>query len=270
MPDPSLDLEDLTQQVLNSEKYRSISPELVKDLLTRELARRAKPREAVKAVRSKLHQVGSAYQEKPPPYTAWLADLASLPPDLRDPVVLSFIQRVLPAHASTRERVPILPRFFRECLAELGEISSVLDIACGLNPLAIPWMPLKQDFTYTACDIYADMIGFLNQFFLHFQVNGSASYADVTQTIPDVEVELTLVLKTIPCLEQLDKDSGRFVLNAIRSPNILVSFPARSLGGRSKGMVQFYEQHFHALVSGQPWRINRFEFPGELAFLIRK
>lgn len=270
MPDRQPNLDELARQVQALEKYSSISPELVKDLLSRELTRRASPREAVKAVRNKLHQVGSAYQEKPPPYDKWLAELATLPADLADPAVHAFLQRLLPAHTSTRERVPILPRFFRECLAELGGVESVLDIACGLNPLVIPWMPLKQGFTYTACDIYSDMVDFLNQYFTHFGINGTALVADVTKSIPAFDAQLTLVLKTIPCLEQLDKDAGRTLLTSISSPNILVSFPARSLGGRAKGMPQFYEQHFRTLASGQPWQITRYEFPGELAFLIRK
>jgi 16S rRNA (guanine(1405)-N(7))-methyltransferase len=270
MPDQPHDLEVLAQQVQQTGKYRHISSDLVKDLLTRELAKRASQREAVKAVRNKLHQVGNAYQEKPIPYQVWLKELETLPADIANPLVQSFIQRVLPAHTSTRERVPILPRFFHECLAELGEITSVLDIACGLNPLAIPWIPLKTGFTYTACDIYGDMVGFLNAFFAHFQLNGKALVTDVTSSIPAVDAQLTLVLKTIPCLEQLDKNAGRFLLNTITSPNILVSFPAHSLGGRSKGMPQFYEQHFRDLIADQSWQITRFEFPGEIAFLIRK
>jgi 16S rRNA (guanine(1405)-N(7))-methyltransferase len=270
MPDHQPDLDELARQVQALAKYRSISTDLVKDLLGIELAKRANPREAVKAVRNKLHQVGGAYQEKPPPYDQWLAELAALPADLAHPAVHAFLQRILPAHASTRERVPILPRFFRECLFELGEVESMLDIACGLNPLAIPWMPLKPGFTYTACDIYSDMVDFLNQYFIHFGINGTAQLADVTRSIPDVDAQLTLVLKTIPCLEQMDKDAGRSLLSTIQSPNILVSFPARSLGGRAKGMPQFYEQHFRALVAAQPWQLTRFEFPGELAFLIRK
>lgn len=270
MPDRQPDLDELARQVQAHEKYRTISTDLVKDLLTSELAKRANPREAVKAVRNKLHQVGSAYQEKPPPYEKWLSELAALPADLDDPAVRSFIQRVLPAHASTRERVPILPRFFHECLAELGEVESLLDIACGLNPLAIPWMPLRPGFTYTACDIYSDMVDFLNHYFAQFSIHGTVLLADVTRTLPQVDAQLTMVLKTIPCLEQLDKDAGRILLAGIRSPNILVSFPARSLGGRSKGMRRFYEQHFRDLVSDQSWQITRFEFPGELAFLIRK
>lgn len=269
MPDPQ-HLDELLQQVQQNEKYRYISPELIKDLLTIELAKRPNQREAVKAVRNKLHQVGNAYQEKAPRYNEWHDELENLPPDLDHPKVRDFIQRVLPAHASTRERVNILPRFFNECLVELGEVESVLDVASGLTPLSIPWMPLKPGFTYTACDIYSDMVEFLNAFFSHFNINGTAVVADVTRSVPQVEADVAFVLKTIPCLEQLEKDAGRKILSGITAPNILVSFPARSLGGRSKGMVQFYEQHFRDLIKDQSWQVTRFEFPGELAFLIRK
>ncbi len=270
MSESNPDLDQLTRQVQTLAKYSRVSPELIRSLLVRELAKRPNTKEAVKAVRSKLHQVGTAYQEKTLPYPAWSEELTALPVDLHDPRVLAFLQRVLPAHASTRERMTILPTFFTECLAGLGDINSVLDIACGLNPLAIPWMPLKPGFTYTACDIFSDMIDFINTFFGHFQLNGQALLADVTRTIPTVEADLVLILKTIPCLEQMDKEAGQRLLTGLTAPNLLVSFPAHSLGGKSKGMVRHYEQHFHELVDGRAWRITRFEFPGELAFLVQK
>lgn len=267
-PDTSLDA--LVDQVQRGAKYRSISPQLIRSLLTVELEKRNTPKEAVKAARSKLHQVAAAYQEQPIPYSAWLDELTRLPADLHHPDMLAFLTRAMPAHASTRERVSILPRFFAECLAPLGSIASVLDIACGLNPLAIPWMPLRPGFTYTACDIYTDMIGFLNFFFARFGIHGEAVTYDVTRGLPPVTADLTLVLKTIPCLEQMDRDAGQRLLDTITSPNILVSFPAHSLGGRSKGMVRNYERRFADLAAGKPWRITRFDFPGELAFLIQK
>lgn len=270
MPEPKPDLEQLIRQVQNLEKYRTISPELIRSLLIKELAKRGTPKEAVKATRNKLHQVGTVYQEKLLPYADWLDEMALLPADLNDPAVLSFLQRVMPAHSSTRERMNILPRFYEECLSGLGEINTVLDIACGLNPLAIPWMPLNPGFTYTACDIFSDMLDFLNAFFSNFSIDGKALLYDVTREIPPVTADLTLVLKTIPCLEQMDKDAGQRLLSGLTSPNILVSFPVKSLGGQSKGMVQHYEQHFDDLAAGQPWRITRFEFPGELAFLVQK
>jgi 16S rRNA (guanine(1405)-N(7))-methyltransferase len=173
-------------------------------------------------------------------------------------------------HASTSERLSIHADFFNRTLAEISPVTSVLDLACGLNPLNLPWIPLAENFTYAACDIYTDMTSFIQSFFDHFHLDGSTFTCDLTRDIPQTPVQLALLLKTIPCLEQVDKSAGKHLLESIQAENILVSFPAHSLGGRSKGMVQNYEAHFNQLVQGKNWQITRFEFPGELAFLVRK
>ena len=76
--------------------------------------------------------------------------------------------------------------------------------------------------------------------------------------------------KTIPCLEQVDKTIGRRLLEQIQAEVLLVSFPVHSLGGRSKGMLQFYENHFRQLAADLPWRITRFEFASELVFRLER
>lgn len=270
MPESQYDLDVLVQQVQSADKYKRISPEVIRSLLLKEIPKSKNPKQIIKSTRSKLHQVGSAYQEKPIPYETLLEELQLLPADLENPLVLNFLLKVIGSHASTRERLSILPRFFSETLHEISSSRSILDVACGLNPLSIPWMPLSSGFTYTACDIYEDMTGFLNNFFAHFGINGKAQTCDLTRNIPEEPYDLALVLKTIPCLEQVDKEAGFRLLNQLNAAVLLVSFPAKSLGGKSKGMVQNYERHFLDLTAGQPWKITRFEFPGELAFLIEK
>jgi 16S rRNA (guanine(1405)-N(7))-methyltransferase len=74
----------------------------------------------------------------------------------------------------------------------------------------------------------------------------------------------------MPCLEQLDKDIGSHLLEKINAEHILVSFPVRSLGGRKKGMPDFYRQHFYEIVDGKSWIIQEFEFTTELVFLVSK
>jgi 16S rRNA (guanine(1405)-N(7))-methyltransferase len=173
-------------------------------------------------------------------------------------------------HASTQEREAIPATFFYETLADLGHLESVLDLASGLNPLNIASMPVASGCTYWAVDVYADMVDYLNLFFSHFELKGKASLCDLTQNIPGQEVQVAFLIKTIPCLEQIDKNAGQRLLEGIKAPNILVSFPSRSLGGRPKGMIQNYEAHFNQLIAGKGWQVTRFEFPGELAFLVRK
>jgi 16S rRNA (guanine(1405)-N(7))-methyltransferase len=269
MPDDTL-LEELIQAVCTGARYQDISVELVRRVAVQELARGRSFKEAVKATRSKLHQVGGAYQETAIPYPQLLAELQALPCDPADPDLQAFCRKVLRLHASTRERLPLLERFFAETLASIAPVQSVLDLASGLNPLALPWMPLAPEAPYYACDIYADMLAFVSRFLIHTGRPGAAEVCDLVQGPPAHSVQLALVLKVIPCLEQVDKEIGLRLLDAVPAEYVLVSFPAHSLGGRSKGMVKNYEAHFRQLVSARPWPIQRFEFPGELAFLIKK
>ncbi len=263
-------LDELVRLVQSSEKYRFISSDLVRELGRKELAKRRNLKEAVKETRTKLHQIGSAYQEKPIPYAKWMEELKNLPVDLHDSTTHHDLQKFMSMHASTNERQSILPAFFNGALGSLAPIHSILDLACGLNPLALPWMPVTENIEYYACDIYQDMTDFLAAFFEHFHVSGSTAICDLTMQVPPVNAQLALLLKTIPCLDQVDRFAAGRLLDGLQTEHILVSFPAHSLGGRSKGMLRNYEARFEELVSGKSWQITRFEYPGELAFLINK
>ncbi|PKN99439.1 MAG: hypothetical protein CVU42_08045 [Chloroflexi bacterium HGW-Chloroflexi-4] len=270
MSTPNEQLEELFSLVTSSEKYANISPDLIREIGAKELAKRRNQKEAVKETRNKLHQVGSAYQEKPIPYTAWLDELQDLPHDLQDDTVNAALKRQMGMHASTAERLSILPHIFNDALETIAPLHSILDLACGLNPLCLPWMPAAADVEYAACDIYADMTDYLNHYFEHFKINGNAFVRDLTQSVPQMSVQVALLLKTIPCLDQVDKNAAKRLLTELQAQYILVSFPAHSLGGKSKGMLQNYENRFNLLTEGESWKITKMEFTGELAFLIEK
>ena len=263
-------LEDLIAQVTANPAYAGIAPTLVLRLAERELAKGRSGKETIKAVRSKLHQVAGAYQEKGMDFPGWRRQLADLPHEPSNTAMRSFCEQVMKTHASTRERLPILMEFYSQVFASLPPIHSVLDLACGLNPLAIPWMPLAPGAAYFAGDIYIDLMTFLDEFLDQISMPGNAFLCDLTEEIPSHSVQLALVLKTLPVLEQLEKDLPTRLLGGLNAEYILVSYPGHSLGGRSKGMVTNYAARFEALSAGKPWQIQRFDFPGELAYLIRK
>ena len=135
-------LDELIKSVREGARYKAISAELVRRVGAQELAKGRSFKEAVKATRNKLHQVGGAYQETPIPYERLLGELQTMPHEPRDPALQAFCRRVMQFHTSTNERLPVLERFFNETLAEIGPVQSILDLACGLNPLARPWIPL--------------------------------------------------------------------------------------------------------------------------------
>lgn len=264
----SVDTEHLLRAVRANPRYAAINPDLIRTLIERQKGISRQPREIVKAVRNKLHQVGGAYLDKPIDYAHWTIRLAQLPPDLQHPQVKDFCRQMMALHTSTRERLPILDRFYAETLSTLQPIQSLLDLACGLNPLALPWLPIMTETRIWVCDIYSDQIAFLQQFFDHFGIQGQASLCDLTSHIPQQPVQLALLLKSIPCLEQLDKTIFNRVLEELRAEVLLVSFPAQSIGGRGKGMRQNYRQHFEESIRGRQVQFQTFDFPNELVFLL--
>ena len=270
------DLEKLTQQVIANPKYQRIYPQLVHRLSQEAIVKGLKGKSAVKHVRNKLHQVAGAYFKQKIDFSKATAKLTNLPKDRTNQEIKDYCRDWMQGHASTLERLPILKDFFQTCLESIAPITSILDLACGLNPLAIPWMPLAPQAHYQACDIYLDMLDLINSFLKHINLSGQAYPCDLVTTNPppisssQKKVQLAFLLKSIPCLEQMDKSITPRLLDAIPAEHILVSYPGQSLGGRQKGMKDFYWQHFQELISGTNWQVKAFDFPSELAFLVSK
>jgi len=263
-------LKELVDQVRKSSKYANITESLVREIILSEALKWKNPKEIIKSTRNKLHQVGSAFQESKVEYGKWMTEISKLTEPINSPQTLAFINRCLPFHSSTAERQPFVTSFFTQTLAPIQPVESILDLACGFTPLCIPWIPATNDIKYTGIDIYSDMISFLDSFFTHFNLNHEFITGNILESIPRQKVQVAFLLKTLPCLEQVDKTIGTRLLENIQSENVLVSFPSRSLGGRSKGMAVNYETHFNHLIDGHNWRVTKTIFPNEIAFLIQK
>ncbi len=260
-------IDDLVTAVTQSPKYAHISPILVRQVGERELAVRRSFKEAVKTTKNKLHQVGGAYFEAKLDYPAMLDQLrqAAGDPDALPTVCRELMRR----HASTRERLPILDEFYATTLRNLNNIHIIKDLACGLNPLSLPWLPFDRVPEYHAYDIYADMMAFVTEFLAIAGVNGRAQTRDIISQPPTEPADLIFIFKTLPVLEQIQKGAAARLLDALNARYLLITFPAQSLGGRHKGMLQNYEEQFMGWVNGRGWQVQRFEFATELAFLVQ-
>jgi 16S rRNA (guanine(1405)-N(7))-methyltransferase len=100
-------------------------------------------------------------------------------------------------------------------------------------------------------------------------VTGQVQARDVLQTVPKHKVDLALLLKSIPCLEQVDKAAVERLLDRIEADFLLISFPVHSLGGRERGMSINYATRFDELIAGRCWSVKRFQFETELVFLVK-
>ncbi|MEX1021393.1 MAG: hypothetical protein WDZ49_17160 [Litorilinea sp.] len=264
MPADADTVATLAAQLLSARKYAGLDPTLVEGVLARELAKGRHGKAALKAAKTKLHQITSVYQTDELDQVAWLAEYGAQPDaDARR----DLCHAAMRAHASTRERLPILSEFYATLLVDLPAAPRVLDLACGFNPLALAWMPLPPGYRYWACDIDRDQIAFLNAWFAAAQLPATARLHDLIHgdhtDLPPADV--VLLLKTIPCLEQVDSQIGACLLADLRCQVAFVSFPTRSLGGRSRGMSAHYGEHFHQIAPPH-YTVQRFEFANELVF----
>jgi 16S rRNA (guanine(1405)-N(7))-methyltransferase len=153
-----------------------------------------------------------------------------------------------------------------------------LDLACGLNPFAIPWMGLAAGTTYLGVDIderLAAALTRLNSSLPRGRAREGVSLTGLAHDLaggpPPASGDLVLLLKAIPCLEQQEPGAGGRLLRSLDAPCVVASFPARSLGGRDRGMRQTYDRMLMAMVEGTGRSVERLDYPTETAYrLIRR
>ncbi|NMA13082.1 MAG: hypothetical protein GX933_07880 [Chloroflexi bacterium] len=261
--------ENLPEEVSKGKNFRTIDRSLIKQVAAEEFRSEYSLKVNVERARSKLHQICNAYRGNTRNY----AELRKLIPaqigEDRQEELRMVGESLMRYHVSTRERLPFIAAFYQEIFRRLPPIHSVLDLACGMNPAAIGWMLLAEPFRYEAHDVYSDLTDLLNEFFRVFSINGAAHQSNLLSSFPSSQVDLTLLLKTIPCLEQIKPSAGAEILEKITSPFAVVSYPIYSLSGKQKGMREQYENRFNALISTKQWEVERLLFDNEMVFLLK-
>jgi len=268
--DTKKQLDQLVKAVLGSTKYRNICENLIENIGMREFSKGESLKIAIKSTKNKLHQIGGAYFLKKPNYALWLEELRKAKESENADLFRKTCAEIMSYHYSTRERLNVLDEFYTRIFSLVPPVQSIMDVACGFHPLSIPWMPISEKVKYYAYDVYKDMASFLNEFMVIANVRGCAEVRDVTQNVPEPNVDLAFILNTIPCLEQIEKSAGLKILESIDANFLAVSFPAQTLGGREKNMLKHYEARFNELTREKDWAIQRLKFRSELVFLIKK
>ncbi|MBI5835573.1 MAG: 16S rRNA methyltransferase, partial [Armatimonadetes bacterium] len=208
---PTDDLDIIVASVKAGAGYRLLADDLVRSVAATEMTKRRSAKEAVKAARAKLHQLVGAYDDLPREAEAQLAsaDEHDLP---------EVARRLMAAHASTRERLPSYDQFWPAVLAGLDPPGSVLDLACGLNPLSVGLSGLPRDTLYQACDVHLGLLALCSAYLSRLGQPHDVFAHDLLSGPPQRSADLVLLLKTVPCLEQADKSAGRRLLAAIEAP----------------------------------------------------
>ena len=260
------DVEAIVTAVKQSKKYRDTHEETIRILAADALKRYGKHKPALKSVREQLHSIMAPYLGDPD-YEVAIRQLNAAFTSGDAAQIKATCHALMEAHLSTRERLPILDNFYQEIFHVTGKPRTILDIACGLNPLAFPWMGVEPPVDFYAYDIHEPRIAFLNQYFALQGLPPLARVQDVAHHFPQEQADVALFLKEMPRFERNYHGRGRPLLQALRVQHIVISFPTISTHG-GRNLTSRYRDFLHQLIAGLNWGVTELLFEGELVFCL--
>jgi len=250
-----------------SRKYSSLCDDTLTRVADWAADRHTAPKVALKAAKRKLHQVYGAYLDQLD-LTRVERLIEALPSAPTEETIRATCREILACHVSTAERLASMEEVYPQLLSAIPEPEVVIDLACGLHPFALPWMPLPPQARYYAYDIDHRLTTAVNAFANQVGWPMAAECRDILVSPPDVEAALAFLLKTVPCLEQQEAGATVHVLRTLPARHVIVSFPARSLGGREKGMRAHYEEAVGRIAEELGAERARYDYPNETFYLL--
>lgn len=176
---------------------------------------------------------------------------------------LEDYDNILRSHRSTFERIDFYPKI-KEIISSLKP-SSIIDIASGLNPLAVA----RKDFRYLAIDINNDEIKIINSFFEKNKINGKALCEDAAALEYKKlgKFDLCLIFKFLDFIEDSHK-KAEFFLKNVNAPVFFISFATKSISGRSSRQPR--KIWLERIIAKINYKFETYQFDNEIFYLVRK
>jgi 16S rRNA (guanine(1405)-N(7))-methyltransferase len=259
------EVERVVERVATSRRYRHVDPSLLRRLAGEELARPGTGEDAVKRVKRRLHQAVGAFARGSARIDAlrdaWHGDLA-------DPSFRAACAVAMRAHVSTAERVPHLATFYRSVWELIGTPVTLLDLGCGLGPLALPWMGLAAGAHLVAVDVDGGALATVDAFLDLVGQPHRTVERDLCSGVPHEPADVALLLKLVTTLDRQDPEAAARLVGALETRYAVASFTRRSLGGRSRGMERTYRARLDRLARDVDAReVREASVANELVFI---
>jgi 16S rRNA (guanine(1405)-N(7))-methyltransferase len=265
----SSSVDRLLEDLRVSGRYGSLTQSVLARTTHWALARTRSHKDAAKLARRRLHQIYGAFVGPQD-----LKRVSRLLDEVEAPLApdrfRELCSQVLACHASTAERLPYLDRFTDVIRHHSPHPRTVVDLACGLNPFTLPWMDLPTACVYHAIDIDAQLLALTRRLGELQPVRIETSECDLVAPPDVIEGDAILLLKTLPSLERQEQGAARRLLEALRAPHVFVSFPARSLSGRDRGMRANYDAELDRMLPHDLVRIDSATFPTETLYVLTR
>ncbi len=173
------------------------------------------------------------------------------------------INEILKTHASTSERFDFYPKL-RAMIRSL-KISSILDIGCGLNPIALA----DKKIYYYASDVNEENLALIRKFFEKHKIKGEVFTYDIKNPNTSLpKSDLCLMLKLLDIVETKSHEIAKAIIEKIDYKYILISFATKTLSG--KRMRYPRRKWFEFLLKNLNCEYKTFSSNNELFYLVKK
>ena len=260
----SLDAQRVVEELRSARKYQHLCCDTLARIADWAVARASSEKDAIKRAKRKLHQISGAY---PLSEFRRLADVMSKT-DFAKQDLRSFCMSILRMHTSTAERIDHMQDAFQRILPRASRISRVLDLGGGLNAFALPWMGLDPAAEYVHFDVDHQLTDIVNLFLQRIEHAGRSECRDILTWPVTESADVAFLLKVVPCLEQQRVGASLDILRTLQVPRAVVSFPTRSLGGRSHGMYEHYHRMLHQLTGKISASVEEWRYPTETYYVL--
>jgi 16S rRNA (guanine(1405)-N(7))-methyltransferase len=261
-PDVAATVDRAVDRIARAPKYGAIHRDTIRRIVTEQAVHSRSYRDLEQRARRVLHRATAHYLAGTRPADL-LRHLAREPP-ATDDEVRSWCAAALRAHRSTAERIAHLDEFYPAILdATCRDPRSIGDLACGLNPLTLPWLRSATSATYVAVDFNLDYVR-LARAVVGGRYDGcEVRHAEVLVAPEAIRVDVALLLKTYHCIEARCRGAARHVVDAVAADYVVVSFPSRALNGRAVPFVDAHLADLTELAERRSWSLRRVALPTE-------
>ena len=248
----------LKDNPLNLEKYSSFS----------QAFRSKKVKNVVAETRRRLRSVYGLFVRKP------LTDFSVNKINSYDDEI---IDKILDAHQSTFERATyyssLYPLIFdRLFVLGLKKSFVLLDLACGNNPFAYKFFPVKP-VEYIALDLSSKDMFFVEKFFLKTGIKGQSVASNLLSEktvswLVSQKADLCFLFKALDPLESVRRHSSKKLLLSMNIPFFVVSFSLVSVGGNNQ-ISSSKRVWFERFCEKNGWFYETLQIPNELFYIIK-
>ncbi|MCA9485894.1 MAG: hypothetical protein KC506_03560 [Nanoarchaeota archaeon] len=170
---------------------------------------------------------------------------------------------VLKTHTSTHERLSFYPGL--KAIISKEKPKSILDLGCGLNPLALASKGTK----YYASDIKEDELEIVDAFFKKNKIPGKTFIYDLRNPEEELpQADICLIFKVLDILDKKNHSLTRRILEKVNCKKFIISFSTKKLSGRPMNKPQ--RIWFEKTLKNLKFPFEKLNTSNEIFYLIDK